>query len=61
MEVKKENQKDPRVVERIKTCRKCEFLIPKVHICKKCGCFMPWKVKIKQVTCPIDKWGPIID
>jgi len=41
-------------LKRIKICRECEHY--KMYFCKKCGCFMPVKTKIKDVNCPIDKW-----
>lgn len=36
-------------------CAACEHLI-KRHKCSKCGCIMPFKVKLEAAKCPIDKW-----
>jgi hypothetical protein len=40
---------------RIDTCKSCENLT-KLNICKLCGCFMPFKVRLKGVSCPAGKW-----
>jgi len=42
-------------VERMEACNSCEFLA--VKICKRCGCFMPGKIKLPNAFCPIGKWG----
>ena len=34
----------------------CEYYEPKLARCKKCGCFLKIKAKIKSMKCPIDKW-----
>lgn len=39
---------------RLKICKKCDFFFS--GICKKCGCFMDLKVKLKDSACPINKW-----
>lgn len=45
------------VNDRINICKSCEHL-SNIKICKKCGCFMPLKVRLKGigVKCPIGKW-----
>jgi hypothetical protein len=36
-------------------CKKCSsFTLMK--LCKECGCIMPLKVKLKDATCPLNKW-----
>jgi len=40
-------------------CTRCVHLLPKVNICKKCGCFMPVKTKLEKARCPIGKWEKI--
>lgn len=45
--------------ERAATCNSCEHLNKTLSICKKCGCFMPAKVRLKWASCPIGKWGKI--
>ena len=37
-------------------CKGCTFLT-KLNRCKKCGCFMKAKVKLKGAFCPIGIWG----
>ena len=41
--------------KRMEMCKKCPHLW-KNKICKKCGCVMPIKVKIKAASCPIGNW-----
>lgn len=42
--------------ERLDTCLGCEHLIQLTSQCKKCGCFMPGKVKLTEAKCPIGNW-----
>jgi hypothetical protein len=37
-------------------CLGCTFLTKKTNRCRKCGCFMKMKVKLKQAKCPIGIW-----
>ena len=46
--------------ERRDICNSCEFLT-KNHRCLECGCFMNFKIKLKQASCPIGKWDKVID
>lgn len=41
---------------RLDTCLACEYLIHLTNSCKKCGCFMNLKTKMKNVSCPVGKW-----
>lgn len=41
---------------RFSICEACPELIKMSKQCKKCGCFMTIKTKMKQATCPIGKW-----
>ena len=55
------NSNKPRMSEelaqqRMDTCSTCEHLIQMTKQCKKCGCFMPMKTKLKDATCPVGKW-----
>jgi hypothetical protein len=43
---------------RLEECKKCEFYEPNDQRCKKCGCFMKFKVTMSYEKCPLDKWGP---
>ena len=40
---------------RMEICKQCPHLT-KRNRCKKCGCFMKIKTKLKRVNCPIYKW-----
>ena len=42
--------------ERLDICQSCEYLFKKTNTCKKCGCFMDAKTKLKKAECPIGKW-----
>lgn len=44
--------------KRLEICRACDLLYKPTDTCKKCGCFMVVKTNMKNVKCPIDKWGP---
>jgi hypothetical protein len=37
-------------------CLQCPELIKLTKQCKKCGCFMALKTKVKHASCPIGKW-----
>jgi len=37
-------------------CLECPELIQLSKQCKKCGCFMAAKTKLKMATCPLNKW-----
>lgn len=41
---------------RLDICNSCEFLFQPTKNCKKCGCFVVAKTKLKQQKCPINKW-----
>lgn len=41
---------------RMQLCEQCPELIKMTKQCKKCGCFMALKTKIKFATCPLQKW-----
>ena len=49
--------------KRFKICEECEFSRVAFNIkkvkglgCKKCGCFMNIKARLKGMRCPIGKW-----
>jgi hypothetical protein len=42
--------------KRIKKCGFCENLFRLTWTCKKCGCFMGVKARVKNTTCPIGRW-----
>lgn len=37
-------------------CRECEFFRPFLKQCSQCNCFMPAKVRLGNVGCPVHKW-----
>jgi hypothetical protein len=41
--------------QRIAICDSCEYLTG-IRNCKKCGCFIDAKAKLKGASCPMDKW-----
>ncbi len=41
---------------RLHICKQCEHIVKPTNTCKKCGCFMSVKTKLKNVKCPINKW-----
>lgn len=43
-------------VDRMKICLQCEHFLKITKQCKKCGCFMPIKVRIPGQKCPVEKW-----
>ena len=42
--------------ERLDICKDCPFYTQGLGRCKKCGCFMPEKVKLPNAFCPVHKW-----
>lgn len=42
--------------ERISICRSCEHLNPIFVQCKKCGCFLKFKARMKGEDCPDGRW-----
>lgn len=42
--------------ERYSICKACPELIKLTKQCKKCGCFMTIKSKMKLASCPLGKW-----
>lgn len=46
---------------RMEICKECDRFNSFLKICKECGCFMPGKVLMKKVRCPLDKWVEIYD
>jgi hypothetical protein len=42
--------------QRYDICKSCPELFDLTKQCKKCGCFMALKTKLKEASCPIGKW-----
>lgn len=45
------------IEQRMSICMSCEYFLKPTQQCKKCGCFMPFKTKLKGAGCPIGKWS----
>ena len=56
------NSKAPEEVAKARwdMCVSCEHLYKPTNSCKLCGCFMVVKTNLKNVKCPINKWGPYV-
>jgi tRNA(Ile2) C34 agmatinyltransferase TiaS len=48
---------EPVYTERMNICNGCEFFRKEDKRCTQCGCFMEAKTRLKNVECPIHKWG----
>lgn len=54
----KQNYVDDSIAKnRLEICKACPELIKLTTQCKKCGCFMTAKTKLKAAQCPLGKWG----
>lgn len=42
--------------ERYAICKECPEFFDVLKQCKKCGCYMPGKVLVPYLHCPIGKW-----
>lgn len=42
--------------ERLAICRQCPYFYAKLQKCRKCGCIMPLKTRLKNASCPVHKW-----
>ena len=48
----------PEVVsKRLAICKSCPEYIATTSQCRRCGCFMSAKTKLKVASCPINKWA----
>jgi hypothetical protein len=54
--IKKINNKKYTAKERIEMCELCEHFKPGTRQCEICWCFMDIKTKMKNKSCPEDKW-----
>ena len=46
-------------ITRISFCEICPELIKPTYNCKKCGCFVKVKARLKSQNCPKNYWGKI--
>lgn len=44
------------VNKRIAICDPCEVRNSTLNTCTACGCFIPWKTKLQESTCPMELW-----
>lgn len=42
---------------RMAICNSCPEYISSTSQCRRCGCFMSAKTRLKKASCPIGKWG----
>jgi len=42
---------------RMVICKSCDDFNQQTSQCRRCGCFMSVKTKLKHSSCPIGKWG----
>ncbi len=42
---------------RMSICQSCDDFNSKTTQCRRCGCFMSAKTRLKHGSCPIGKWG----
>ena len=45
--------------KRYEICKQCTLFNNTLKICNDCKCFLPLKVRVKWVYCPIGKWGKV--
>jgi hypothetical protein len=45
--------------DRYAICKECEAFSNIVKVCGECYCFMPAKVLLKDMSCPVGKWDAI--
>jgi hypothetical protein len=45
------------ISQRMSVCNACPDFVKATSQCKKCGCFMSAKTKLKAASCPVMKWG----
>jgi len=42
--------------DRTNICLSCEVRNTKLNTCTLCGCFLPFKTKLKKSNCPMGLW-----
>ena len=47
------------IEHRLNICKVCDKFTEK-QFCKECGCYMPAKVTIRRMECPLKKWTKIL-
>ena len=41
---------------RIGICKGCDYFDDKRNRCKKCGCLLAAKLRVRNARCPVGKW-----
>lgn len=45
--------------QRYDICKTCTSFVALTTQCAECGCFMKLKVKIRESSCPLNKWDQL--
>jgi hypothetical protein len=53
-----DNSVETIALNRFKICAKCPMKSPR-NFCRKCGCFLPAKVRSLNDSCPIGNWDQL--
>lgn len=56
LDPKYERSTDAEFASRLSICDSCPEFLKYTKQCKKCGCVMPMKAKLKDAKCPIGSW-----
>lgn len=48
-------------IERFDICSACDKFNAETFLCNECGCEMTGKVNIKNESCPLKKWLPVVN
>lgn len=51
---------DEQYLERVNTCGTCEHYYEPLRACKRCGCIIPAKARLRFAKCPERKWQIIL-
>lgn len=43
--------------KRMSICKSCPDYVASTSQCRKCGCFMSAKTRLKVSSCPVNKWS----
>lgn len=50
---------DEKIEERMSICRECDRYDASQNRCMECGCFMAFKARFGNESCPLHKWGMV--
>jgi hypothetical protein len=43
-------------IKRRALCDQCEVQNKATKVCTACGCYLPWKTRLKSSQCPMEIW-----